>query len=457
MTHIDPTSPARREHVREGVAAGSAVTGEPASPIDSVAVLGRSAPVDSKARVSARYIWLIVLAEFGTFLALVTPVAISLSIRVEQLVPDNTEVLGYILGVGSLAVVILGPFIGVASDRTRSRFGRRRPWIVATMFLGLVAMVVLAVAPNAWILALGWILAQCGFGSTGVQLINSLADRLPESQRGRVSGLFGLAQMLAPVFGAMMGGALAGQPFALFLVPAVIGSIFVLLFVIFIPEADTRGVNHGERLTAGALLRKFIFNPARYPDFSWNWLGRFVFFFGLTFNTTFTAFFFASKLGVPVAEAGGLVAIAGLLGLVGTMGGALLGGFLSDKLRRRRAFVLGSGVVFAAGTLTMALSADLVLLLVGSFLCNIALGVFSAVDQALVLDVLPERDTDAGRFNAINQFSISIPQALAPLVAPLIVVIGAGAGEQNYALLYLIAGALTVIGGIVVLRVKSVR
>lgn len=98
------------------------------------------------------------------------------------------------------------------------------------------------------------------------------------------------------------------------------------------------------------------------------------------------------------------------------------------------------------------------MLLIGLCVLQIGLGIFSAVDQALYLDVLPEQDTQAGRFVAITQFSTSIPQVAAPLLAPAFLLLGAGSEEDNYGLLYLISAGFALIGGLVILlRVKSVR
>ncbi|MFC5748126.1 hypothetical protein [Actinomadura rugatobispora] len=54
-------------------------------------------------RVGAAYIWLIVVATFGVYMAFITPIAISLAIRVAQLSPGHEEYLGYITGAGALA------------------------------------------------------------------------------------------------------------------------------------------------------------------------------------------------------------------------------------------------------------------------------------------------------------------------------------------------------------------
>lgn len=411
----------------------------------------------SGTKMSPRYVWLLVLAHFGVYLAFLTPVAISLSIRLADVAPGHEQYLGYITGAGALGVVLWSPFLGVFSDRNRSRFGRRRPFLVAGMLVGLIALLVMALAPNPVLLGLGWVLAQLGWGQVMANLTMSMADRLPEEQRGRVAGLTGFTTQVAPVVGVVLSGLFSGHMLALFLVPGIFGVAVVLLFVVLVPEDDSRGMTFAEPLTMHSLLGKFLFSPRAHRDFSWNFLGRALFYFGLTLNTTFSAFFFASRLGVSVTEVAGTLAAISVGGIVLTITGAIGGGYLSDKFRRRRSFVLASGIIFGSGAVLMGLSNSFSLLVIGSLLTSLGLGLFSSVDTALSLDVLPNRETDAGRFIGVGQFSISIPQAIAPLVAPLFLAVGSGPGEKNYTLLYIVAAAFTVAGGLVVTRVRSVR
>ncbi|THG32824.1 MFS transporter [Naasia lichenicola] len=412
----------------------------------------------TETKVGARYIWLMVLAQFGVFVAFITPIAISLAIRVGQLEPDHQEYLGYITGAGALVVVIVGPIAGILSDRTRTRIGRRRPWLIGGTVLGVISLIVMASAPNIWLLGAGWILAQMGWGQALANLQISTADRLPESQRGEVAGLVGFATQIAPVFGVVIAGSLTSQNLLLFLVPGAVGVILVGLFVLLVHEDDSRGRVFDTVLGVKAVFAKYLYNPKSYPDFSINWLGRFLFYFGLTLNTTFTAFFFAQKLGITVEAVAGVIALVGGAGILATTLGAIGGGFLSDRLRQRRLFVLAAGIIFGAGAITMALAPDVTFLVVGSLLGSVGIGAFAAVDQALLLDVLPERETDAGRFMGITGFATSIPQAVAPFIAPVFLAIGAvSSTDKNYTLLYIIAAACTVAGGLVVLRIKSVR
>ena len=429
----------------------------PLGAIEQEVLAAQSTPPTAQ-RVSSRYIWFQVLGQFGVFVAFITPVAISLSIRLQEMAPDHEEYLGYITGAGALFVMLTGPLFGVWSDRTRTRLGRRRPFMIVGTLVGVLSLVVMALAPNPFILGVGWVLAQAGWGQVLGNLQISMADQLPEEQRGKVAGLAGFATQVTPVFGVVIAGGLSGDPLLLFLVPGAVGVLFVALFVLFTTEKDTRGAIFDERLSVATLFSKYVYNPRKYPDFSWAWLGRFLFYFGLTLNTTFAAFFFASRLGVSVAEVAPTIATLGLFGIFATTAGAIGGGFLSDRLRRRRIFVLGGALLFALGVVIMAFASDISLLFAGSLITSAGIGMFAAVDQALILDVLPEKETNAGRFMAIIGFAVSIPQAAAPFIAPLFLAIGVGAdGEKNYTLLYIVAAAVTVLGGLVAMRVRSVR
>ncbi|MFJ8785116.1 MFS transporter [Streptomyces sp. NPDC102476] len=418
----------------------------------------QTTPGEDRPRVSAVYIWLVVLATFGSIVALVGPIGYSLSVLLARIAPENKEFLGYVTGVGALVVVLAGPLVGILSDRTRSRLGRRRPWLIGLTLVGLAGLLIVSVSPNIWIALLGWGVTQFGFGIAALQVTSSMGDRLPESQRGKVAGLTGVATMVASIAGVALASAFATSNLLIFLVPGLVGAISILLFAVFVKEPDLRNAAAPEKVTMGSLLSGYGYNVKKYKDFSWNWLGRFLFNFGVTLSSTFTTFFFAAKLDRPVNEIGGVVAIAGLLGIVCTVGGAALSGFLSDRLKRRKSFILLAGVLFAVGAVIAWLAPDLPVLLTGLGVLQIGLGIFSAVDQALYLDVLPEQDTQAGRFVAITQFSTSIPQVAAPLLAPAFLLLGAGSAEDNYGLLYLIAAGFALIGGLVILlRVKSVR
>ncbi|WP_078916123.1 MFS transporter [Streptomyces viridochromogenes] len=333
---------ARTTAFQELGGAGTAEWTEVVLPHDAIIATERRAevprgettgPSTVREPVSAGYIWLLSLTILGGYVAFVAPVGIGLSLRVQEIAPDNVEVLGYVVGAGAAVAALSAPLTGMWSDRLRSRFGRRRPFALCGSILGFLALGMLAWAPSIPLLTVGWMLGQLGWGTAVNSLLLSQADRLPEEQRGRVGGLSGFVQMVAAVLGVSIASAFIGNNYLVFLVPGAIGLSFFALWVPLVKEPNSRDLLIAEELSFRTVLTHMVFNPREHPDFAWNWLGRLFFNFGVPFATTFMTLFFASRLSTSgqVAHTGRLIAILALTGVVATGGGALLGGFLSDK------------------------------------------------------------------------------------------------------------------------------
>lgn len=406
-------------------------------------------------KAGARYVAALLIATGGVFIAFIAPLAISLAVRLEQIAPGQAELLGYVTGVGSLAAMLTAPVVGILSDRTRSRLGRRRPWMLGAMVLGVISLLILAGASSFWMLMLGWVVAQMGWASIAALLSVTQADRIPPEQRGKIAGFNGFITMVAPVIGVGIASAFVGSNLLLFLVPGAFGVIGVIVYVLLVGGDDSRALNL-TKATVKSVFKNYLYKPSDHPSFSWNWLGRSIFTLGTTFATTFGLFFFANRMGASVEAVAPLAALLSLVGVLTAAIGAIVGGVLSDRLRKRRLFVFLAALIFSAGALVMAFGTDLPVLIAGSAMTQLGLGMFSAVDQAIMLDVLPDRERDAGRFVGINNFSITLPAGAAPLLAAPILLIGATGDAKNYTLLLVIAAASTIIGGLIVLlKVKG--
>ncbi|GAA2869034.1 MFS transporter [Streptosporangium fragile] len=408
-------------------------------------------------KARAGYVFWMMAANFGISMAFVVPLSYSLAVRIDELAPGREEVLGYVTGTAQTIYLVLSPLLGLWSDRTRSRLGRRRPFLIAGGLLGLVSLIAVAVAPNLLLVGACWILTLLGWATAAQAILNVQADRIPEEQRGRISGFTGLTGQIAPIIGIGVASAVTGSTFLVFVLPGLIGAVLLAVFVVLGKETDTRDAVHQTGVSMKTLLSSYVFNPRKYPDFGWNWLGRLAFFMGLYFNTTFTTFFYAQRLDLPVRDVAGTVAIIGVVGVVAAALGAMGGGYLSDKLRRRRMFALIGALFFVVGAVVEAFAHSFPVLMIGSVLMQLAIAFFSAVDQAIVLAVLPSRE-EAGRYMAVVAFAHKLPSAIAPLIAPFIMAIGASGAVKNYTLLYLAGAVLALIGGVLVFtRVKSVR
>ena len=447
------------EHEAPGLTGGTAtartVSGN-APPAGASTSVGEIAN-EPQTPVSRSYIFWLMLASFGASMAMMVPLSYGIAVRITELAPGQEEVLGYITGTAQLIYLIVSPMVGIWSDRTRSRFGRRTPFIFLGVAIGMAGLIVMGSAPNLLIVGAGWVLGMTGWSVSGAAIQNLMADKLPEEQRGRVSALTGLMTQIAPVLGIGIAYAVSSNTLLVFIVPGVIGAVLLALFPLFKPEGSSKDIAIHSGVTARSLIASYGFNVRKYPDFAWNWLGRFVFFMGLYFNTTFGTFFYAQRLDLPVREVAGVVATIGMLGVVAAAAGALIGGFLSDKLKRRRLFVVIASLLFACGALAEAFAWSMPQLIIGAVLMQTAIAVFATVDQAIIFAILPNR-TETGRYMAVVAFAQKIPSAVAPLIASVIITLGVTGAEKNYTILYLGGAVLALLGGsVIAFKVKSIR
>ena len=125
--------------------------------------------------------------------------------------------LGFVLLVGSAVAFVVQPIAAALSDYTRSRLGRRRPWILVGTSLDVVFLVLLAVLvrdPGSQaFLAMAVLIVLLQFSSNLAQgpFQGYVPDLVPEEQVGLASGLVGTMT----VSGQLLGAGIAGVAVAL--------------------------------------------------------------------------------------------------------------------------------------------------------------------------------------------------------------------------------------------------
>lgn len=98
--------------------------------------------------------------------------------------PESKEThLAIIMALSSLATLVAQPAAGAASDRTRTRWGRRRPWIAGSAVPVALALVALGRAETLLAITVGWIVVQPLLNVLEAPLDAILADRFSAGQR----------------------------------------------------------------------------------------------------------------------------------------------------------------------------------------------------------------------------------------------------------------------------------
>ncbi|WP_019853932.1 MFS transporter [Actinopolyspora mortivallis] len=413
---------------------------------------GESGP-DRTARLTGQhvgpgFVTRYVLAVLGLWTALLTPSSITLGLRIAELDPEGKAgSLATVSGVGALVALVANPVFGRLSDLSTSRWGQRRPYMVGGMVFGAVSLTVIGWAPNVFLVGLGWCLTQLCFNAALAALMSLLPERIPENRRGTTSGLLGITNQVAQAIGSYLVAFTGTVGPTMFLVPAAVGIVPVLVFVVFLREVPRTREELPDRTWADLFTSLWI-NPVRHADFAWAFLSRFLMHTAIALLTTYKTYFLMDRLGRTASEAAEILAWAMLVLAVGVVVGSLVCGWWSDRVGRRRIFVGSAAFLFGIGMVVIAFSHSLAGFAVGVAIAGVGQGTYAGVDYALVAQVLPDSDTAAAKGMGVFNMANSLPQTVGPLMAPMLLSLGGG---QNYTALYL-GAAVFAASGAVVLR-----
>ena len=387
--------------------------------------------------------WLF-LANLGLWLAIYAPIQVLLPQQAELLDSAGKEaVFGLVTGVGALVALIANPLIGLSSDRTTSRFGRRHPWTLAGALVGALGLVVLSSASSVGVMVIGWCLVQAGLNGMLASLTSAVPDRVPVRQRAKVGGLVGVSQMLGTVLGAVVVTVLVSGLSNGYLVCAALVVLGALAFVLNTPD-----VRLPPAARPALRWRELWVSPRRHPDFAWAWCAHFMINLGNAFGTLYLLYFLGDVVRHPEPENGLLVLM--LLYGVALALGAFTVGRHSDRAGRRKPYVLVAAGVMAVAALLLVAWPTWTAALVAAPLLGFGFGAYWAVALALLTQVLPaasDRAKDLGVLNIAN----SLPQVIAPLLTTFVL-----AALGGYRGLFAVSAVATLCAAALVTRVRSV-
>jgi MFS family permease len=405
------------------------------------------------ARVGLPFIASYAAAYLATSLVFIAPLLVTLALKINSLVGADRAAssLSLVAATGSLVALVANPLFGRLSDRTTSRWGMRRPWMIVGLAGGSFGILVVALAPEVWVVLVGWCLAQLFFNAMLAAMVAVLPDQVPVEQRGTVAGVLGVCLPSASVGGTYMVNAFSGNELAMFLAPCAIGGFFIVLFAMYL---DDRRLVPADKppFSLRQLLGSYYVSPRRHPDFAWAFASRFMLVLAYAFLVTYQAYYLLDHLGSSEDEVPQQIFLGTLTQTVVVVAASVVGGRLSDCTGRRKPFVAGAAVVYGVALFLIAVAADFDAFLVAMAVGGLGFGLYMAVDLALVADVLPGADSAAKDLGVLN-IAGALPFSIGPALAPLVLAIGSG----SYQVLYSVAGVCAFLGAAAIVPVKKIR
>ncbi|WP_405496972.1 MFS transporter [Nocardia sp. NBC_00511] len=351
--------------------------------------------------------------------------------------------LGIVGGVAAVFATVFNPVAGALSDRS----GRRNPWILGGGLAAIAAMALLGSVHTVLLVAIGWCLGQAVMNIYQAALTSVVPDRIPRERRGIASAAVGLGLPIGSTIGVLVASVCSDHYRTGYLILGVLVAVAAVVFT-----TGSREVRQPPRPSTPLRAQAAAFlNVLREHDFRWAFTGRALLVLGYFSVTGYQLYILQDHISLPSGlEPARAVAILTPISAVAMAISTVVGGVASDRLNRRKPFVAAAATLAAVALMIPVFSPSWPAMIVFAAVNGLAFGCFMAVDTALVTMVLPKAE-DAARDMGVLNIANAAPQIVGPFVASAVVSLG------GYPPLFLVGGALSILGALAVAPIRSVR
>lgn len=406
------------------------------------------------------------VASIGLFGGFFGPIQVLLAQQAEAIAgaDGKKSALAIVLACGAMTSVVTNPLFGAFSDRTRSRLGRRLPWVLGGATAGTVSLLLLGRSGSVVLMAVWWMAAQASLNAMFAALNASVPDQVPVDRRGAIAGVIALGQTLGVVLGTGIASA-TGSITAGYVATAGVLLVLTLPYALLSRDVPLADDEAPEPFAWGVFVAAFWISPRQHPDFAWAWITRFLVNLSNALGLLYLLYFLQDAVGLDSDAAADTVFLLSALYAGSLVLTAVIAGRLSDRAGRRKVFVTWSGVVTGVSSLALALVQTEAMAYAAALVLGVGFGIYQAVDFALVTQVLPSSEDRAKDLGVINIAS-ALPQVLAPLLAGAVLALVAASGgatetdgraySVGYGAVYAVAFVAAIAGSMLVHRIRSV-
>jgi MFS family permease len=304
--------------------------------------LDTTVPVVATASAGRMRLQLSLMVNFFLLMALYSGVlGVLLPNQIAALNPgQKANNLALMFAITSVFSTLTTPIAGALSDRTRTRWGRRSPWIAIASLVGSLCLFGVSWQTSFWSLMVLWVMATVAYNAMQPAMTTVIADRFAPETRGVVSGVVGAGMTAGLTAGTVVAGYLAGARVLAYGLFAVAIAVSCLAFVLINREASSAEAP-ARPFSWKAFAASFWISPKDHPDFAWAFAGRFTVYMGYQAVAAYLLYILRDYIGL--SDAGSNIAIANLaiLTLVCLIVSSLASGFLSDRLQSAQALRRG--------------------------------------------------------------------------------------------------------------------
>ena len=368
---------------------------------------------------------------------------------IEGVNPD--ALIGIVNAFTAVASLIANLMFGNFSDRSRSRFGRRTPWILFGAVLGGVTLFLTGTTHNAVLLTIFYCACMFGLNCMIAPMVAILSDRVPSGIRGTMSAFYGAGATIGSPIGTMLGALFIKNLIPGFAVAGVLMFLGGVVSMLIMPKeesADFLPKDEGSLKDVLVSFRPPAFHGAH--DFYKAFVGRFCMLVSYQMIAVYQLYIIQNYIGQSVDESAVTVSVVSMIMMVMSLVGSFISGPVSDIIGRRKVPVVVASVLFAIGIAMPWVFPSSMGMYLFAGIAGLGCAVYSAVDQALLVDVLPNKE-EAGKDLGILNMATTLGQMCGPIVMSALVV------NLGYNFAFPTSIALAIIGCFFIMAIKKVK
>lgn len=397
------------------------------------------------------------LAQLGLWAAVMTPASVGLALRIADIDPINKDShYALVSGIGALFAVVSNYAFGYLSDRTTSRFGMRRPYMLGGAIGTLVGSALMGMGQTIPVVFAGWIVVQICANAALTTFLSVLTDRIPPQQRGITSGFAGMCRTSGIILGTLTIKLLPDSPVQIFLIPAGVFLFFAVIFIFtfgdkVLSKEEASKVSKISVIEMASIIR-VARDKIRYDSsFGWVLLSIFLIQCTISVSQMYLVYFAQDYVHILRKDLPSVVFIGAMILNLASCATAPVAGYIADKLGARRKTFCCAPILMACGIATMISLPSLHGYYAGLFLIAVGFGVFEGLFVAIATTTT-RGSTSIGSDLGIINMAMTLPSVM--LTAASAGLIASGIG-MNYVILFGGAGLLSLLSLLFIRKIRS--
>ncbi|KAB8289589.1 MFS transporter [Bifidobacterium avesanii] len=349
----------------------------------------------------------------------------------------------------SLAGLIANFVFGALSDVTRTRWGKRKPYIVGGLIIQALLFVFIANAGSIPAIIGGWVLVAIAENAVAASMVAQQSDRIAPRWRGTASMCWGVGWTCCQVI-TIIASQFLDRPQLGMYVLAGISLVLGLGHVLLMNEKSNLDEPR-MKFDSGSLLSHFFLPIHGARDYYLALGGKLLMVIGGTCVGLYQLYIFTDYIHLDINATKLAMSTMTTISLITGIIFGIIAGPLADKFGRLKAPVAISVIFIGIAAVFPFFFPYAWAMYVFGIISGIANGVYNSVDGALNLAVLPNKET-AGKDLGIINFANTLSQIIGTAIAGgIITVFG------SYRAVFPAAFVIALLGACLFFMIKKVK